>query len=275
MLNRISDFRLKGSNYPYHVHDQESQFMAVVDGTACQIINGHEIRTSCGDIYIIQKGCTHEILDAKDLHIFNIDFNSESLFQRIGNLQNTPEYAMLFEGDPHLSTPDQRVGFMRLSSTSMRDVLAQLQQINQEYLSNLIGRQTVLDADFLLLIVSICRQYEKPPTQSGLDDRLQQTLDFISANYASPFSLRELAAQASLSERQFLRVFKNAYGLTPTEYIGKLRIERARDILLETDCPITTIAMECGFSDSSYFAKYFKKLVGCSPTEYRKHILNV
>lgn len=274
MFHRIADFRLHGSDYPYHIHGDVSQFMVVVEGTAQQFINGKEITTRRGDVCVLETNCTHAIHQAKDLRIYNIDFYSDELSRRCQDLSPFPQYSMLFQGESSLSTSTQSAGFIQLNHAAMSDALTQLQQMKQEYLSNLPGRQTVLDAQFLLLIASICRQHEKPPMQNGMDDRLHRTLEFINTNYASPLSLSELASHAALSERQFLRIFKDAYGLTPTEYIGKLRIERARDILLETDYPVTTIAIECGFSDSSYFAKYFKKLVGCSPTEYRKHVLN-
>jgi len=59
-------------------------------------------------------------------------------------------------------------------------------------------------------------------------------------------------------------------GCTPMEYLARLRIERAKTLLRESDAKIIGIAFECGFGSSQYFANVFRRAVGSSPTEYRR-----
>ncbi|MNN78628.1 HTH-type transcriptional regulator ChbR [compost metagenome] len=83
-------------------------------------------------------------------------------------------------------------------------------------------------------------------------------------------SLPDMAAQAGLGERTFLRRFQLATGLRPTEYCQQLRAARARELLELTNRSVDQIAWEVGYQDPSAFRKVFNKMVGLSPTDYRR-----
>lgn len=84
------------------------------------------------------------------------------------------------------------------------------------------------------------------------------------------FSVSECAEFCNMSKAHFTRVFKKTVGDTPIQFILKIRIERAKELLDFTDKSIADIAESSGFQDQNYFARIFKKLVGLSPTQYRK-----
>ena len=84
------------------------------------------------------------------------------------------------------------------------------------------------------------------------------------------FSVSECAEFCNMSKAHFTRVFKKTVGATPIQFILKIRIERAKELLDFTDKSITDIAESSGFQDQNYFARIFKKQVGLSPTQYRK-----
>jgi transcriptional regulator GlxA family with amidase domain len=83
-------------------------------------------------------------------------------------------------------------------------------------------------------------------------------------------SLSDMAAQAGLGERTFLRRFQLATGLRPTEYCQQLRAAKARELLELTNRSVDQIAWEVGYQDPSAFRKVFNKMVGLSPTDYRR-----
>jgi len=83
-------------------------------------------------------------------------------------------------------------------------------------------------------------------------------------------SVAILATRARLEERTFLRRFKAATGLRPTEYVQHIRIEKAREFLELTRRPIEQIAWEVGYGDSSAFRKLFSRVTGLPPAEYRR-----
>ncbi len=79
-----------------------------------------------------------------------------------------------------------------------------------------------------------------------------------------------MAARAGLEERTFLRRFQKATGLRPSEYCQQLRVGRARELLEFTNDAVDQIAWSIGYEDSSSFRKVFHKVMGISPSEYRK-----
>ena len=73
-----------------------------------------------------------------------------------------------------------------------------------------------------------------------------------------------------LSESYLCRFFKNAMGVSITSYINKIRVEKAAILLKNTDESVTDIAFNVGFSDLNYFSRTFKKIMNCTPKEYKK-----
>ena len=78
-----------------------------------------------------------------------------------------------------------------------------------------------------------------------------------------------VANELNISNSSLYRIFKSNCGESPENYIQKFRIRQAKQ-MLENGLPVKEVAFSCGFSDSGYFTKVFKKLVGVTPTEYGK-----
>lgn len=110
--------------------------------------------------------------------------------------------------------------------------------------------------------------------KGGLAPRIQvQVCDFIHANFHRQIFLSELAQIAQLSEYHFCRMFKENMALTPQEYLTKVRIEQVKHLCQTTTSALSEIALRCGFANQSHMGRYFKKLIGISPSAYRKHLL--
>ena len=99
----------------------------------------------------------------------------------------------------------------------------------------------------------------------------KKVLEHIHEDPARPFTLEELTARSGVKKTLFLQSFRRVTGTTPKQYILGLRLEYARDLLLETDVPVAQVAERCGFSDSFYFSRCFKRYFGYSP----KNLLNI
>lgn len=116
--------------------------------------------------------------------------------------------------------------------------------------------------------------------QSQLNEytnRMNQVLTYIKLNLKRPLTLEELAQTASFSPYHFHRVFTSVIGESPAAYTRKMRVEKAASLLVSRPrMSMTEIALECGFSSSSQFAKAFKAIKGMSASSYRsRHILSV
>lgn len=98
---------------------------------------------------------------------------------------------------------------------------------------------------------------------------LQKLLNLIEDRIGDNLSLNELAAFAKTSKFHFIRLFSEATGRTPYQYIQHRRIERARLLLVTTDQSVADIGMAVGFGDAPNFSRTFSRQVGMSPTQYR------
>lgn len=100
---------------------------------------------------------------------------------------------------------------------------------------------------------------------------IHQALSYIEENYSSEdLSLQEIAINCHISPSYLSRIFKRKRGYNITEQVNMVRIEKAKRLLQESDLAIVEAAKRVGFSDRSYFCKVFKKLVGLSPSDYKK-----
>ena len=99
---------------------------------------------------------------------------------------------------------------------------------------------------------------------------LLRAKDEIDRRFAEPLDVATLARTALASEAHFARSFKRAFGETPMRYLTRRRIERAADLLRETDSPITQICLDVGFTSLGSFSTAFRELMREPPTAYRE-----
>src|SRR5215213_8180786 len=106
-----------------------------------------------------------------------------------------------------------------------------------------------------------------PPVPS--DRHLLRARDVIDVRYAEPLDLGALARAACVSRWHFVRSFHRAFGETPHQYLLTRRMERAAALLRTTDHAVAEICLEVGLRSVGSFTTSFKRIHGCTPTEYR------
>jgi AraC-like DNA-binding protein len=97
---------------------------------------------------------------------------------------------------------------------------------------------------------------------------LLRAKDLIDREYAAPLDVPALARAAHASTAHFSRSFKDAFGETPHQFLLRRRIERAKELLRETDLTVTEVSLEVGFQSLSSFSNAFRDLVGERPSGY-------
>ncbi len=100
--------------------------------------------------------------------------------------------------------------------------------------------------------------------------RLTEAVSLMEANIEEPMTLSELAHHIGLSRRQLERLFKKYLGCVPTRYYLELRLERARQLLLQTSMPVVDIALACGFISAPHFSKCYRDVYGLPPRDERR-----
>ncbi|WP_105618724.1 AraC family transcriptional regulator [Vallitalea okinawensis] len=100
--------------------------------------------------------------------------------------------------------------------------------------------------------------------------KIEPIIEYINANYSKDLSLETLASLINISPQYFCSIFKSITGLRVFEYINRIRINHAKELLLGTSYSVDQIALMCGYDSSSYFFTLFKKHQGYTPGAFRK-----
>lgn len=141
----------------------------------------------------------------------------------------------------------------RVISQRQYDSALQLLRIFAQHLS-ILANQIVFRA-----------QNSEPPI-------ISRAREYISANLSEDLSLASVAKAVHMSTFYFCKQFKKATGLNFTSYLGRVRVERAKERLLDPNARVSEIAFEVGFQSLTHFNRVFRKLTGESPSAYRGHL---
>jgi AraC-like DNA-binding protein len=101
---------------------------------------------------------------------------------------------------------------------------------------------------------------------------IKKAKEFIQQNHTEDLSLTQVADAVHTSSFYFCKMFKRATGINFTDYLSRVRIEKAKNLLLNPNLRISEIAYEVGFQSLTHFNRVFKRLVGQAPTEYREQL---
>lgn len=210
-----------------------------------------------GDMLFIPKGVFHKT-DNKDTkfverHLFmfdDSDFDDEEILGYIEELKHTNYIQISPEHRSHITDIARKMSYE--SAHQYRD---------SEKMQKLYLQQ-------LLILISRFRVRDALPKTNALHHIVQEMITYISTNVSADLSLPTLAKMYNVSPSHLSKQFRNLTGIALSEYINIARVTAAETLLLNTNMPITQIALECGFNDSNYFARVFKKLRGITPKKY-------
>jgi len=108
-----------------------------------------------------------------------------------------------------------------------------------------------------------------PVPMSRQDERALAAAHYIETRAEAPLTLDEVAASVGVSAFHLMRIFRRAIGVTPHQYLMRIRLLRAVQMLRDTEQPVTAIAYDTGWSDLSNFTRTFRREIGCPPGRFR------
>jgi AraC-like DNA-binding protein len=166
--------------------------------------------------------------------------------------------------------------FITLKVSQKNDIITILNKIlnekkNPDIGSELLNYLLVMEL-FVLISRALKMEWESSIKNKSpkIKELIQVSVNYIHNNYERDISLKDIAQYVFLSTSYFTRAFKEEMGISPISYLLKLRIERAKELLKETDKRISDIALSVGFSNQQRFNDIFKKYVKLTPLQYRK-----
>lgn len=149
-----------------------------------------------------------------------------------------------------------------------------LARIEQELAERPVHFEAAIKGLLIEIFIGISRSGENAVSSGSIRHKLQieQILNELTRSFAEPFSADELARRVNLSRSHMDRMFKEATGCTPTQYLTAYRVNQAKLELAQSDRSVLEIAGEVGFGDLSHFYSTFKRLTGVTPKQYRNMI---
>lgn len=160
----------------------------------------------------------------------------------------------------------------------MKRILSTLEAVYQENFHKRFAWQLTIKGYMCNIFADILNNtsYAARPTATETEKmkRIRLLLSHIAQNYMHPVSLSDLAALTGLSNAECSRFSNSQMNQTPFAYLNQYRIERSCELLVNTDIPISEIALRTGFNSFSYYSKRFRELMHCTPSEYREKIRN-
>ncbi len=102
------------------------------------------------------------------------------------------------------------------------------------------------------------------------NDSLKKAIAYIRLNYQSEITMQDVAEHAGISERYLRRLFSQYLNLSPLEYLNQMRINKAVELLRNTEMSVKEVCYLCGFQSPQYFSRIFKQQMGVSPREITK-----
>ena len=248
-----------------------SVVVIVLEGRGKHVTQDSEYEIQAGDAFILRAGFQHGYRDLEDMHVVNVLFQEDSGNLFTADIRALPGYHALFAIEPLYRDRSRFRERLRLSPAQLRHVDRLARRIEREIEKRNPGYAYMGIALFMEIVCFLSRCYAEV-RPAGLDRslRIAEAISFLERNYPEKIALPELARIAHQSERAFTRTFGRAMGRTPVEYLLRLRIGKACELLRTSDAPITEIAFAVGFQDSSYFSRQFRKATGVAPRTYRK-----
>lgn len=123
---------------------------------------------------------------------------------------------------------------------------------------------------FYQFVQELLTQMEAQGVRPVKPDLTEQAARYLTERYREPITLASLAAALDCNPRRLLRAFKSRQRTSPIDYLIRVRLERAKALLRDTDFTLREIAEAVGYADSYYFSRMFKKLEGVAPTVYQE-----
>jgi AraC family transcriptional regulator len=143
-----------------------------------------------------------------------------------------------------------------------------IRKLQAEFLKDSDSGSLIVEAIILQLLVITARCNRDEP-KSSTRAWLSNIRNVVEDRYLDEFRLSELASLAGVHRVHLVREFRKHYGVTIGQYIRKLRIDHACQLLGQTNLPLREISQRCRFADQSHFTKQFRKLSGLTPAAYR------
>ena len=256
---RYSSF-VPGETYGPHQHCH-IEINYVTKGNCILDINNESINFKEGEIMIIGSEANHLFrAGVEGVHIIQMELQPDIFAKMADNSEHITNKmkTMLAENAQVIKI----VNAPRIVLT-IKNIIHELKNRKPYY-------QHLVLMDYAELFALVNRYLEESDLPICNNDAIQKAIAYIRHHYMEDITVTEVAKHSNISERYLRKLFTLHIRLSPLEYLNQIRINKATDLLKNTDYSVKEVSLMCGFQSAQYFSRVFKKQTGCCPRNIAK-----
>lgn len=262
---------------PQHRHEF-IEIAIVLSGTGVHVTGEFRHLLQAGDVLVINNRRTHGYERTRNLNLVNLLIRSDLLLRLGPRLRDLEGYRALFTPDSVHWQRKSYASYLRVSSAELAQIEEWVTHVEEETRHGSQGGYLLAEAYLALIIGILSRRFgrdsELRPRSRWQPSvrRFEKLSKWLEAHLGEPLRVVDMARESGMSERTFYRAFRNSLGTPPMAYLLNIRLRRAADLLRQGSgaVRITEIAQSCGFEDSNYFSRCFRRFAGMSPREFQQ-----
>ncbi|WP_420575232.1 helix-turn-helix domain-containing protein [Ekhidna sp.] len=237
--------------------------------------DGKEVSVSSDTYCLVNHGDTYDLNISEDETLtFNIHFSDQlyhqTLYSAISSHESLLDQPNNNIQNHHVTCSHWKDSELKLHIQKIQDFYTLNDKVNEDaenkLLSDMLIHLLIKNGESAKGLQKINAQ--KLSTRKELIVRVSRARDYIHEKFNNPITIDELAQIATLSKYHFLRIFKEVYACTPHQYLAKIRLQKAEQ-LLKTNLEIYEIAHRIGFEETNSFYQFFKRSRGITPLGFR------
>ena len=250
----------KKNEYRSHNHTQ-TELGFIISGKGNYVLGKKTFSVQNGDLIIVRSNEQHCIPDveSENLVAINIQFSPYFFWNECPSYIPYAKIKALV---------NQEVSIDNLMTDSdIETVFSSLTRLLDQSKNDFLIARKVLEIVCQISDKIDYKEEFKPDTKHL--DNVQKAIEFIKENYYKDITLIDIAKSAAMSRSYFSAAFKTVTGISPYNFLLITRIEKAQELLKNTNKTVMEIAGECGFLSLTSFNKAFKSLIGVTPTTFK------
>lgn len=267
---RVMRLPQHGASQQQHTHDF-SELVVILAGHGRHQVGREVYDISTGDVFVLLGDVSHCYPETNNLSLINILYDPVTLRLPRADLGAVPGYHALFELEPRLRRRGHFQNRLKLGMAELGELARLIAELEAELRSRMPGARFLAIAHLMRIIGFLTRAYSQMPVaQRRPVSQLSELLGYMEQHYAEPLTIRELARVARMSETSLFRQFRQIMDRSPMDYLIRLRIHKAAQLLRRDQMRVKEASEAVGFSDSNYFSRQFRHVMGVSPRQYQR-----
>jgi len=246
------------------------ELVVITNGRGRHLTDNDDYVLEAGDVFLLRGQMQHGYADVDRMGLINILFKPRELGLPLGDLGDIPGYQLLFRVEPRLRQQARFRGRLHLPTDKLAEAVRLAAQLEHELRARPPGYRFTARALLMQLIAYLSRCHAG--TRRATDQPLRclgEVLSYIDSHYRDEITVRQLMKVANMSQSSLMRTFQKVFQRSPIDYLIRVRMEKACELLTDEEQRITDVALACGFNDSNYFTRQFRRVTGRSPRDYR------